>query len=137
MSEENLIVALRSFEAFQRRDLDAFLELMDEEIEIESRLVAIEGGYRGHEGVRRWWSNFLDMLPDYTAEIVELHDLGELTLGHARGVGHGASSEAPLFDSFWQPARWRDGKCTWWRNCPTEAEALEAIGFAGLDRAGG
>jgi hypothetical protein len=26
-----------------------------------------------------------------------------------------------------KPARWRDGKCLWWRICATEDEALEAI----------
>jgi hypothetical protein len=25
--------------------------------------------------------------------------------------------------------RWRDGKLVWWRNCSTEAEALEAVGL--------
>jgi ketosteroid isomerase-like protein len=129
MSEENLDLAFQTLEAFNRHDLDAFLALMHDEIEIESRLVAIEGGYHGHEGVRRWWSNFLDVLPDYTAEVEELHDLGDITLGRVRGRGHPADSTAPLIDTFWQPIRWRDAKCIWWRNCPTKAEALEAIGF--------
>ena len=60
---ENLDLALLMYEVFNRRDLDAILALMDDEVEIESRLVAMEGSYNGHEGVRRWWSNLLDVLP--------------------------------------------------------------------------
>jgi hypothetical protein len=38
----------------------------------------------------------------------------------------------PIVDPFWQPLRWRNGKCVWWRNCPTEKEALEAAGLSEL-----
>lgn len=128
MSRKNVDRAYRSYEAFNRRDLDAFLALMDDEVEVESRLVAMEGVYHGHEGTRRWWKNLLDFLPDYTVEVEELRDLGDVTLGHIRAFGHGAGSAAPVVDPFWMAIRWRDGKCVWWRNFPTEAEALEAVG---------
>jgi hypothetical protein len=52
-----------------------------------------------------------------------------VTLGHIRGWGHGADSATPIVDPFWQPLRWRNGKCVWWRNCSTEEEALEAAGL--------
>jgi hypothetical protein len=54
MSRENVDLALLMFESFNRRDLDALLPLMDDEVENEPRLGALEGDYRGHEGVRRW-----------------------------------------------------------------------------------
>ncbi len=130
MSQENVERARRAYEAFNRRDWDGFLALMDEEVEVESRLVAMEGGYHGHEGVRRWWDDFLGAFPDYTCEIEELRDLGDVTLCHSRGWGHSAGSDAPLVDPFWQPIRWVNGKCVWWRNCTTEAEALEAAGLS-------
>ena len=127
MSRENLDLALLMYEVFNRRDIDAMLALMHDEVEIESRLVAMEGSYNGHDGVRRWWSNLLDVLPDYTGEIEELHDLGDITLLKVRGRAHGAASKSPVVETFWQPIRWRGGLCIWWRNCATEAEALEAI----------
>ena len=58
MSEENVEHYLAMADAFNRRDWDAFLALTDDEIEVESRLVAMEGGYHGHEGLRRWWDDF-------------------------------------------------------------------------------
>jgi ketosteroid isomerase-like protein len=129
MSRANVDLALLLYEVFNRRDLDAALALMDDAVEIEPRLGALEGDYRGHEGVRQWWANLLDFLPDYTAEVEELHDLGEMTLGRIRGRGHGAASTAPVVETWWQSIRWRDGKCIWWRNFATEAEALETIGL--------
>ncbi len=129
MSRENVDLALLMYEAFNRRDLDRFLALMHDEVEIEPRLGALEGDYRGHEGVRRWWSSLLDVLPDYTAEVEELDDLGEMTLGQIRGTAHGAASFAPVVETWWQSISWRDGRCIWWRNFATEAEACETIGL--------
>ncbi len=129
MSRENVNLALLMCEAFNRRDLDRFLALMHDEVEIEPRLGALEGDYRGHEGVRRWWSSLLDVLPDYTAEVEELDDLGEMTLGQIRGTAHGAASFAPVVETWWQSISWRDGRCVWWRNFATEAEACETIGL--------
>jgi SnoaL-like protein len=85
MPGENVDLALRMYEVFNRRDLDAMLALMHDEVEIEPRLGALEGDYRGHAGVRRWWSDLLDFFPDYAAEIVEVQDLGDMTLGQIRG----------------------------------------------------
>ena len=130
MSQENVELAVAMADAFNRRDWAAFVALTDDQIQVESRLVAMEGAFDGHEGLRRWWDSFLGTFPDYTVEIEELRDLGDVTLAHIRGWGHGAGSATPILDPFWQPLRWRDGKCVWWRNCSTEAEALEAAGLS-------
>ena len=97
---ENVERTRRAYEAFNSRDWRTFGTFMHPDIEVESRLVAMEGGYRGEE------------------EIICLRSLG---------TGHGAASETPVHDPFWQVLEWRDGKCVWWRNCSTEAEANEAI----------
>lgn len=54
MSQENIELARRGYDAFNRRDLDAFLTLMDEDVEGTSVLVAIEGEQNGRDGIRRW-----------------------------------------------------------------------------------
>src|SRR5437764_8965819 len=112
MSRENVDLALLMYEIFNRRDLDAMLVLMHDEVEIEPRLGALEGDYRGHGGVRRWWSDLLDFLPDYTAEIAELQDLGDMTLGQIRGRAHGAASTTPVVETWWQLIRWHDGSAS-------------------------
>jgi ketosteroid isomerase-like protein len=39
MSQENVELTYRAFDAFNRRDFDAFLALMDDDVEVFSRLV--------------------------------------------------------------------------------------------------
>ena len=127
MSRENVDRVLLMYEVFNRRDLDAMLALMHDEVEIVPRIGALEGDYRGHEGVRRWWSDLLGVLPDYAAEIVEVRDLGDTTLGQIRGRAHGAASTSPVVETWWQSIRWREGRCVCWRNFATKADALETI----------
>ncbi|MET0512459.1 MAG: nuclear transport factor 2 family protein [Thermoleophilaceae bacterium] len=132
MSQENVNRALELLDAFNRRDLDAFTALTHDQIEVESRLVAMEGGYHGHKGLRRWWEDFLGAFPDYNLEVEELRDLGDVTLGHMRGWGHAANSATPLVDPFWIPMRWRDKKLIWWRNCATRGRSPRSRGAAGV-----
>ena len=133
MSQENVELACRTYDAVNRRDLDALLALMDDDVEAVSRLAPVEGPYQGHDGIRRWWGNQFDAFPDFTIEVGEVRDLGELTLAPLRTRGHGAGSDAPIDTSIWQVGRWRRGKCVWWRIFDTRAEALEAVGLSEQD----
>jgi hypothetical protein len=36
---------------------------MDADVEAVSQLVAMEGDYHGHAGIRRWWESLLDAFP--------------------------------------------------------------------------
>jgi len=127
MSSENVELTRRAYDAFNRRDWATFGALMDPDIEVQSRLAAMEGAYRGEEGLRDWRDAIMRFLPDYTVDLEEIRDLGDIVLVRSLGTAHGAASETPVHDPFWQALEWRDGRCTWWRNCNTEAEALEAI----------
>jgi ketosteroid isomerase-like protein len=131
MPQENVQLFHRSVDAVNRRDLDSFLVLMDEDVESVSRIVAIEGGLRGHAGVRRWWEGWLDAFPDYTIEIVEAQEIGDVVLAALRAVGHGAGSALPFEDQIWHASQWRRRKCVWWRVFDTQAEALKAAVLRG------
>ena len=129
MSQENVELGRQLIDALNRRDLDAFLELMDADVEAHSRLVVMEGGYHGHAGVRRWWDHLLGVFPDYAMEVVEARDLGGLTLAAVRVRAHGAGSGTPGEETVWNVTEWRDGKAVWWSNHGTKVEALEAAGL--------
>jgi hypothetical protein len=120
-------LARRAYDALSRHDWPAYISLMDEQVEIHSLLSEVEGGYRGHGGIRRWWDDFLGAFPDYTLDLEEVRDLGDVTLARLCGQAHGAGGDTPIVDPFWHPMQWRDGKCVWWRTCTTEEEALAAI----------
>jgi ketosteroid isomerase-like protein len=129
MPQENVELARKAYDAFNRRDWDTFLALMHDEVEAGSRQAGVEGAYHGHDGLRRWWGDLLDAFPDYVVQVVELRDLGDVTMGHLCGRAH--SAHAPLADPFWQSIRWRGGKCVRWHNYLTEREALESVELKG------
>jgi ketosteroid isomerase-like protein len=132
MSQENVELAREAVDAFNRRDLDAFLALANDEVETVSRLVAMEGGYHGRDGARRWWENLLDAYPDLTAEVVQVRDFGDLTVTMQRSRGHGAGSDVPVDEMIWVVSQWRNKKCVWWSpQYTTEADALEAVRLRG------
>jgi ketosteroid isomerase-like protein len=133
MSQENVELACRSIDAINRRDLSAYLALMDDEIEAVSRLSAIEGNHRGHEGIRRWWETLFDTWPDFTVRVLDLRAISGVTLGTVHLTGRGAGSDVPVEWTVWAVGRWKGSKCVWWGNFRTRAEALEAVGLSEQD----
>jgi ketosteroid isomerase-like protein len=130
MSQENVELVYRAADAIGRRDLEGLLALMAADVRADPLLAGIEGGYTGHDGIRRWWKNLFDWIPDFTSEVVEMRDLGgDLVLAVTRNRGHGAESATPFEETTWLPARIRQGECVWWGNFMTESEALEAAGL--------
>ena len=129
MSQENVELARQAYDALNRRDLGAFLTLMDANVEALPRVVAIEGGYHRHDGIRRWWEHLVDFLPDPRHRDRRSARPRRLTLAAVRIRGHGAGSDTPLEETLWSAVEWRDGKCVSRANHGTEAEALEAVGL--------
>jgi ketosteroid isomerase-like protein len=128
LSQENVERYRRSIQALNRRDLGAFLALMDADVEAVPTVVALVGGVRGHDGLRRWYASMIDVFPDFTIEVVTVRDLGDLTLAPIGFRGHGAGSDTPVEMTLWSAAEWREGQCVWWASYRAEAEALEAVG---------
>ena len=128
MSKQNVELHYQSIDAVNSRDFGAFLALMDDDVEALSRIVAVEGGLHGHEGIRRWWEEWFAAFPDYEIEIDEVRDLGDVTVAAMRAIGHGAGSEVRLEDTVWLACRWHRGKCLWWCVLYSLDEALEAAG---------
>jgi ketosteroid isomerase-like protein len=135
MSQENVELFYRAIDAFNRRDLEALLALMDDDVELVPRQVALEGesSFRRHDGVRRWWNTVFDVFPDYSIEVGEVRDLGDLMLGGIRLSGHGSGSDIPWDQAIWIMVRSRGGKCVWWGTFDTRAEAFEAVGLSEQD----
>jgi ketosteroid isomerase-like protein len=129
MSQENLEVARGAYDAFNRRDLDAYLAAFDPEVEFTGRLAEVTGTYRGHPGIREWWDDALSVFPDIQIEVVEIRDLGHVVIAKVRLRGHGAGSDTPVEEYAWQVGAWRDGKIVSVHTYGSEAEALEVAGL--------
>jgi ketosteroid isomerase-like protein len=128
MSQENIDLSYRAAEAFNQRDLETFLALQHEDVEGFPLARAMEGGYCGHDGTRRWWDAQFDSFPDLTIEVVEMSDPGDLTIAALRMRGHGAGGAVPVDTTIWRVSQWRDQRCIWWGTFRTEADALKAVG---------
>jgi ketosteroid isomerase-like protein len=128
MSRRNVELAYEAFDAYNRHDLGAFLALMHDDVEAKPRMAAVEGPYRGHDGIRRWWASANAAFPDFGTDVLEIRDLGDFTLAEIRNRGRGAVGGTPVEQESWHVAEWRDGKIVWWGAYGTEAEALEAAG---------
>ena len=135
MSQENVELNYAVIDAFNRRDLGAYLEHQDPEVVFMPYEVSVQGGdpYRGHAGIRTWWEESFSVLPDLRSEVHEIRDLGDWTLVHGRLRGQGAGSGAPMERTMWLAVKWRDRKTVWWRAFASEAEALDAVGLSEQD----
>jgi len=132
MSEENVELQHRVIDDFNRRDLDAYLALVDPNVEFTPYEVSVQGGdpYRGHDGVRKWWRDSFAVLRDLRAEVYEVRDLGSITLVRGCLRGQGAESGAAFERTMYLVAEWRTRKIVWWGAFASEADALEAAGLS-------
>ncbi len=128
MSRANVERTREVIDAFNRRDLRAYLALTHPDVEFTPYEVYIEGGdaYRGHAGVRTWWEDALAVIPNLRAEVDEMRDFGDRTFVRGCLRGDGAGSGAPIERSMWLVAEWHDGQEVWWCAFASEQEALEA-----------
>jgi len=120
MSQETVELLHRAYDAFNRRDLDAFLALCDPDVEFVSYLMQVEGGdpYRGHDGVRGWWQRLLAVYPDFGGQIEEIQDVGDVTIARVRVHGRGIESDAPMDQTLWHVSAVRQGRVIWWLRHP-------------------
>ena len=106
----------RGHDAFNRRDLDAYLATHDADIEFTPYERAIEGlgPYHGHEDVRQWWRNAFEVFPDFNVELDEVRDIVTAVVVRGRLHGHGAESGASFERTYWGVFRLRNEKVVWW-----------------------
>ena len=93
MSQGNVDVVARSFEAFNARDVNELVRLSTPDCEWLPFRAQLEGiVYRGHEGIRRFVSDIDDDWEGYQVDPHEFHDRGErvAVVGQVRAVGRGS-----------------------------------------------
>lgn len=69
MSEENFEVIRRVLSALNDRDIDGYLSYCTEDVRLQPAWSAVTGDYEGPDGIRRFFSDLGDMLPDFRLEI--------------------------------------------------------------------
>jgi len=126
VAQSDIDVVCGSHDAFRRRDLEAFVDYMDPEIEFTSLVLEVEGTYRGHEGIRSWWNDILAVFPDWQPQVEDAREVGDRVLLRVRAEGAGTGSGIDVDRVIWQVAEVRDGRLRAWRFFRTEQQALVA-----------
>jgi ketosteroid isomerase-like protein len=132
MSQENIELARRVFEAFAQGGPEAVVDFSDPEIELwlPSGMIQAGGTYRGREAVLGWMKEWAEAWEEieYTPEEFTEKD-GAVVVGvlyEGRGKGSGVRTEG----RFWYVFKYRKGRLWRWELYPERAQALEAVGLA-------
>jgi ketosteroid isomerase-like protein len=127
MSQENVDLLYRAFDAWTRHDLAQALAGSHPDVEITPVMGAASTTYRGHEGMRTWAHDLFSTFPDFSAEVLQARDLGDFVLGTVRIHGQGAGSDVSSEQTVWYATEWGGGKLLWYHAYESEDEALEAV----------
>jgi uncharacterized protein len=97
VGDERLPIVLRGYEAFNSGDLEAAVELFDEEVVWHTWIVPGPGGgvYHGHDGVRELWNDARNVFGHFRNEPERLlaGDEHVVTFIHVCGKGKGSGAE--------------------------------------------
>ena len=134
MSQENVGIVRRVFDAVSRRDSAAALALYHADFEWDfSRVrwgaITGPGVYRGHDEMRRVYREWYGAWESYEEELRELIDCGEQVISIVTAVGRGRASGVEIeYTTFgvWTIEHGKVVRSVWF---PTRAEALEAVGL--------
>lgn len=139
MSQENVEFVESFFAAGESMDKKALLAILPEFIEqtcdpeiewIEDPQRADKRIYRGHEGVRESWEQWLDQWDQWGFEVERIVDCGESVLVVSREQGRGATSGATVSARNFIVLTFRDGKILRYQEFYDEADALKAAGLS-------
>jgi ketosteroid isomerase-like protein len=98
MSQENLALVQRFEDAWTRRDLDAALQCIDDDFEIDwsNSIGPFVGSYKGFEGLTQFWSELREVFDDFSPRAEDHIPCGNdrlITLDLVRATGKGSGIE--------------------------------------------
>jgi len=132
MSQENVEVARRSFEAWQDDDYETWIALQDANVEylgaVERRLG--RGLYRGHEGAGELWRLWRREVEGFWITSEDIRDLGDGRVLHLGRMGfRGSASGVEVDSQLALVITLRDEKIVHSMDFTSHHEALSAVGL--------
>ena len=131
MRGKNVQQVQRMAETFNRRDLEALLDVIDPDVEWIPIMATLEGRvYRGHEGMRQWLDDLSTDWEVFETHQEEFREIGDRVLVFGRWRARARSSGVELEN---EPASWvidlKDGKVVRLQTYTDRREAVEAVGL--------
>ena len=137
MSQENVEIVRRLWEAVERRDTEAVFAFYDQDITWRNHADATfdlqDITYRGHEGVRRFWREWLEPFATFEAHPEAFIDVGDNIVVGWRATARGKASGADVEMPRWNVYKVRDGLVVGIDVFRTKPQALDAAGLSEQD----
>ena len=127
MSTTSLLLA--GYDAWNRGDRDAFLALLDPEIDIETSgaFPDLAPNYHGHERAAKFWSQMLEPWDDFHIEVERVEEEGDIAAAGIRFRARGHDSGVEVDMRFGSGIRVRDGLAIELINRRSLEEVLDAL----------
>ena len=133
MSQENVEILRRGFEAWYRNDMETVEALMRDLLApgFEMHPLYLDKVYTGAEAMWAMFADAREIWAEYRFELEDIVDLGEhvLIVGHV--LGRGAGSGVPIDQRLAMLWTFHGLKAVHAKSFPSTAEALEAVGRGG------
>jgi ketosteroid isomerase-like protein len=132
MSQENVEILSRLFEAFNSEDIEHILTFAhpDLEIEVPPEISAEPDTYRGHDGMRRYFQSFQDAMNEIRFLPERFWDLGgSMVVVSLLVTAKGRQTAIQVAQRTTGVWTIRDGKVIRVRAYASPSEALQAVGL--------
>src|SRR5262249_55963479 len=130
VSQENIDLVRRGFDAFNRADLSMVPEALHEDYELHAALYTMLGGkstvFRGHAGYREFFQDLTESFSEFKIEVTEIQDLGERVVVIGRLSGRGRASGAEFELPIGYLIEFKDGKILRQDDYLNPEEAIDA-----------
>jgi ketosteroid isomerase-like protein len=131
MGQENVEIAKRAMDAFNRVDIELFITLTTTDFEWSPSMVAIEGQiFRGSEGIRAYFASLSDAWKEFLIIPGTFRDVGDVVIMLGGLRGRGQNSDVTVDSSLGMVIELRRLKISRIRGFLDHAEALRAAGAA-------
>jgi len=131
MSQENVEIVRRGYQAFAEGDMETVLRLLDPNITLQEREQTLDTPrvYHGHQGLLDMVAAVNEGLEDVSYTPERFVDVEDRVLVDVRRKGRGSLSGVPV--ERWQFHVWEiaKGRATAFRTYGDRQEALEAVGL--------
>jgi ketosteroid isomerase-like protein len=133
MSKENVEVVQSTFDAWERGDTDAILQVCHEDIEVvqPAEFPGVEPVQYGHAGVLEAFALWPGYWDDFQVQLLRMFDRGDQVVVTTEQSGRSKDTGIEVATQFTFLFTLSERKITEWRMFLREEEALEAVGSPG------
>jgi ketosteroid isomerase-like protein len=112
LENTNADLARRGFELWNERRFEEVLTLFHEDAVWDMRAFGVPDmtDFQGHEGLRRFFAEWLQAFPDSAIEAEDVEQRGEWTMSLVLQVVSGGASGTPVPFRYAGIGHWRDGR---------------------------